>query len=57
MTFKEWLQLSETDAIYDGSKGTFNWQGAPGSTGVSIEGHPIGTKEDKAEKRKKKGKK
>lgn len=56
MTFKEWLEFNETDAIYDGTRGTFNWWGAPGTTGVSIEGHPIGTKEDKAEKKKRKKK-
>lgn len=57
MTFKNWLQKNEmtgTGAVYDGSKGTFNWWGAPGSTGVSIEGEPI--KHWVKKKRKKKNK-
>lgn len=61
ISFRSWLEansldefMGSTGAIYDGSKGTFNWVGAPGSSGVSIEGWPIGTKEDRAEKKKKK---
>ena len=38
------------------SKRTFNMWGAPGSTGKSIEGYPIGTKEDRGEKKKSKKK-
>ena len=59
ISFKEWLfkEFAGTGAIYDGSKGTFNWEGAPGSTGKSIEGWPIGTKEDKKEKKLGKAKK
>ena len=54
MTFKEWLTLNElvgTGAVYDGSRGTFNWWGAPGSSGKIIAGWPIGSKEDRAEKK------
>jgi hypothetical protein len=29
-------QLSETDAVYDGSSGTFNWWGAVGSPGGKV---------------------
>jgi hypothetical protein len=49
--FKDWLK--ETYAIYDGSKGTFNWWGAVNhSTGKSIEGDPIGVKKNKKKKKK-----
>lgn len=54
ITFKEWLTLIEmtgTSAIYDGTRGAFNWWGAKGSPGKNIEGYPIGTKEDKKEKK------
>lgn len=38
LTFKQWLEMmGSTGAIYDGSKSSedWNWQGAPGKTGVS----------------------
>ena len=58
LTFREWLlqnEMAGTGAVYDGSKGTFNWWGAVGQpSGKIIDGWPIGTKEDKAEKKKKK---
>jgi hypothetical protein len=54
MNFKKWL---ETYAVYDGTQGTYNWWGSVNnSTGRSIEGYPIGTKEDKKPKKKKKKK-
>lgn len=51
-TFKEYVKLKETDAIYDPKvkPKTFNWWGAPGSTGVSIEGDPIKPKSNKKKK-------
>jgi len=53
LSFKQWL--SETEAIYDPkAKGTFNWWGAPGSSGKSIEGDPIKNWTKKKPKRKKK---
>lgn len=46
------LEMVGTNAVYDGTRGTFNWWGAVGHpAGRIIDGHPIGTKEDKAEKR------
>lgn len=50
------IEMVGTGAVYDGNKGTFNWWGAPGSSGKSIEGEPIGTKKDKHGKRSKKTK-
>ena len=57
LNFKQWFnEMVGTGAIYDGSKGEFNWWGAPGSAGKSISGHPIGCKADKAKKKKRKKK-
>ena len=57
LTFKQWLSelAGATGAIYDpkatGIEG--NWEGAPGSTGVSIKGDPIKswTKKKKSKKK------
>jgi len=49
---------ASTYAIYDPkAKGDFNWLGAPGSTGKSIEGDPIKNWTKKKKKKKKKDKK
>lgn len=44
MNFKQWLkEMCGTGAVYDPKvkPKTFNWWGAPGSSGVSIKGDPI----------------
>jgi len=57
MSFKEWLmkEMAGTGAIYDPKvkPRTFNWWGAPGSTGKVIEGDPI---KNWSKKKKKKNK-
>jgi hypothetical protein len=40
--FKQWLEMTGTGAVYDGTKPkTFNWWGSPGSPGVSPKEGPI----------------
>lgn len=55
LNFEQWLaELAGTGAVYDPkAKGTFNWWGAPGSTGKSIEGEPIKNWTKKKRKKKK----
>jgi len=54
LSFKKWFgEMVGTGAIYDGSKGTFNWWGTPGSTGKVIDGDPIKSPSKKKKKRKK----
>lgn len=54
LNFKDWFYneiAGATGAIYDGSGGDFNWEGAPGGTGtVSAKGDPIGVKKKKKKK-------
>ena len=51
-TFWEWLEMVGTSAVFDPkAKGTFNWQGAPGSMGKIIEGDPIGVKKKRKKKK------
>lgn len=53
--FKQWLEMTGTGAVYDGTKPkTFNWWGAPGTPGVSVEKGPIKTTKKKKRKKEKK---
>jgi len=58
--FKEWLEMAGTGAVYDPNvkPTTFNWWGAPGSTGTSVKEEPIKhwTKVKKDGRRKKRSK-
>jgi len=52
ISFKKWLEMAGTGSIYDAKvkPRTFNWLGAIGSTGTSIEGDPIKPKSKKKKK-------
>jgi len=56
LNFKQWLDANEmagTGAVFDSkAKGTFNWWGAPGSTGKVIDGD-VPVHKDKKHKKKK----
>lgn len=62
LDFKHWFNEMVGTGVVTGThptkKGTFNYWGAPGSTGVSIEGEPIKNwlKKPKKKKKKKNGK-
>ena len=55
MSFKQWMEMAGTGAVFDPTQKSrdWNWQGAPGSTGVTPKENPI-KNWTKKKKRKKK---